>query len=100
MTYEIHSGIPAPIIPRPGRTSLMPYPFADLEKDQCFLVPIPAPKEGSDDTAEIVTERILNRVRTKCQRWKKLTSTDFKFRIVKFADPVTDEAVIGVWRTA
>jgi hypothetical protein len=90
MTYEIHSGIPAPIIARPGRTAGTTYPFADLEKDQCFLVPL---AEDSEKT-------VLNRVRTKCQRWKKLTSTDFKFRIAKFTDPVTDEAVIGVWRTA
>jgi hypothetical protein len=89
--FKIQSGIPVPVYVPAGRPTV-DFPFADLGLNDCFFVPI---------QGEETEKQVLNRVRAKAQRWKKLTGLfGTKLRVTKAVNPETNSVSIGVWRTA
>ncbi len=89
--FKIQSGVPVPVYVPAGRPTV-DFPFADLDLNDCFFVPI---------QGEETEKQVLNRVRAKAQRWKKLTGLfGTKLRVTKAVNPETNSVSIGVWRTA
>jgi len=89
-TYEIRSDIPMPEVKPLGRPAEL-LPLEQFNVGSSILFPV---------AADSTVDKVLNQVRAKVQRFKKITSSDFKFRVTKYIDPVTDETSVGVWRTA
>lgn len=89
--YEIRTDIPVPEVRRGApRTA---YPFADLTIGQAFFVP-----------ATEESEKVVERMKGAAARWRKVNGLkDVKFTIAAIAhpdDPLGQQKVVGVWRTA